>query len=150
MEHREHREPSRRRSASIPVRCTQCTRYTTDPRKGLCVACVHRSRRGNQLPLDACCAVCGLADVRVLRWVKLGHERGVFCANDEARLRVSPAHPLTVEQARALLPECVSDRRRVDRRRGRMDRRTHYTTRGELLRPFGGRRASDPTDTVAT
>ena len=134
----------RRASASVPVRCTRCTRYTVDPRKGLCVPCVHRSRRGNQLPLHARCVLCGLTDVRVLRWVKLVEERGVFCANDEARLRLCPTRPVTVAHAQALLPELVRDRRRADRRAGRVDRRTHYTPKGELLRPLGGRRSNDP------
>lgn len=141
-------EHSRRRNhALIPVRCGQCSRYTTDPRKGLCVACVHRLRRGNQLSLGATCAVCGISDLRVLRWVKLADERGIFCANDEARLRLCQPRPLTVAQARELLPECSKDRRHRDRRSGVSDRRVHFASSGEVLRPLGGRRSSDQLST---
>jgi hypothetical protein len=125
------------------VRCAGCHTYTRDPRKGLCVACVHRARRGAELPSEAQCEACGVSDRRVLRWVRLGDERALLCANDEARVRAKPGALQSRAAAFVHLADVLQDRRRGDRRGGLPDRRTHWDRVGRALRPAGGRRATD-------
>jgi len=73
----------RKTYAKQPVACTDCPRVTDSPRLGKCFACYQRFRRGSQLPADACCVRCKVADPIVLRVTRFG----VLCANDHALAR---------------------------------------------------------------
>ena len=67
-----------------PVACVRCTKPTDEPRRGLCIACYLRQRRGSEFTIDACCQVCSTADKRVLRWHRLAGGFAVLCANHAA------------------------------------------------------------------
>ena len=62
-----------------------------------------RGVRASELPPAARCLACGERDARVLRSVKLEHERVVLCANDRERLRATWVRPADAVEAQLLL-----------------------------------------------
>ena len=62
--------------------CASCGRPTDRPRRGCCPACYRRAQRGHAVAKP--CAVCGIADLRVLRRHKLRDGFVVLCANHAA------------------------------------------------------------------
>lgn len=84
-----------------PAPCTDCGTPTDEPRRGLCIGCYLRVRRGAAFDLGACCQVCRNNDRRVLRWHKLGGAMVVLCANHSA---IAGRRPLELEELRA---ECA-------------------------------------------
>jgi len=85
-----------------PAFCVECTKPTDEPRRGLCIACYLRQRRGSAFTVDACCQVCRTADKRVLRWHRLaGGALVVLCANHAA---IAGRRELPIEELRA---ECA-------------------------------------------
>lgn len=84
-----------------PVICP-CGRPTDEPRRGLCIACYLRERRGSAFTIHAACQVCRTADKRVLRWHRLaGGVWVVLCANHSA---IAGRRPLELDELRA---ECA-------------------------------------------
>ena len=65
--------------------CSSCGR-NGPLRRGLCVACYHRARRGSPAVGNARCIVCELADVRMLRAVKLADGRAIVACRNHAFL----------------------------------------------------------------
>jgi hypothetical protein len=138
--------PRRRRAnPSDPIACESCTKPTTKPRKGLCFACYLRTHRGHEV--NGPCAVCGIADRRVLRRHQLADGATVLCANHAA---IAGRRAITlVELQREVFPP--HDRRQCGRRHD--DRRTHRDRRelagdgwligAELERRGDGRRFDD-------
>ena len=131
----------RRRRGAGPVACGTCKRPTGEPRKGLCYACYQRERRG---AVVNACAVCGLADARMLMFRTLADGEHVLCGN----------HALALGKRRLALSELArelrvpGDRRASDRRAGdrrAADRRASvdlaWLTEGD--RRSGGRRLAD-------
>lgn len=90
----------RRRARSAAVECYCCHRPTDEPRKGLCPGCYHRRRRGHDVAGEAC-AICQLADPRMLRRRELRSCRVVLCANHDA---VAGHRELELDELRA---ECA-------------------------------------------
>lgn len=68
-----------RRPELEPVKCAACPRLTDEPRRGKCLGCYLRERRGTALPPDAACQ-CGEANPIVLVRVATG----VSCYNCRA------------------------------------------------------------------
>jgi hypothetical protein len=105
----------KRGTGDEPVKCEDCSRPTSTPRKGKCWACYFRDYRGHAL--SGPCSVCGEADRRVLRRHKLADVDTVLCANHAA---IAGRRVLTAAE---LAAECfpAGDRRQTGRRSG--DRR---------------------------
>ena len=85
--------------------CVSCGRPTDRPRRGRCPACYRRAQRGHAVAKP--CAVCGIADLRVLRRHKLRDGFVVLCANHAA---IAGRRTLTLTELRG---ECAppGDRR---------------------------------------
>ena len=109
--------------APAPKTCAACGRPTTTPRFGLCFGCYQRARRGHTI--EGSCAVCGLADKRMVRRHKLADGWTVLCANHAA---VAGRRPLKLEQLQAELAPSPGDRRQGTERRT-ADRRGHSERR---------------------
>lgn len=69
---------SMRRALCLGLTCG-CGRPSGNRRT--CARCGVRRSRGTSFPGGACCAACGLGDVRVLRWLRLVDGRVAACGN---------------------------------------------------------------------
>lgn len=118
--------------------CVSCGRPTDRPRRGRCPACYRRAQRGHAVAKP--CAVCGIADLRVLRRHKLRDGFVVLCANHAA---IAGRRSLTLTELRG---ECAppGDRRAGAERR-QADRRHVERRRAPAPTPPGGveRRATE-------
>jgi len=101
--------------------CQNCARPTSEPRKGLCLACYRRLQRGTLV--QGPCKVCQLGDRRMLRRHRLADGWAELCGNDAqlAGQRTMTLAELVAER----FPD--GDRRQDDRRQE--DRRAHLERR---------------------
>lgn len=115
METRE--QGARRRNGSIPVKCEACGAPTKEPRKGMCIRCYRRFKRGSPA-LRGSCELCGLVDQRLLRAVRSGTKTFCLCHNCGWLAERYAPKPIELEGIRSLVSPPGNRRRALDRRRG--------------------------------
>lgn len=76
---------------SMALHCSECSRSTEAPRRGLCPSCYAERVQEVEVPYDAACINCGEQRRACLKRIRVGNQRTVVCHNCETLIeRIRP------------------------------------------------------------
>lgn len=135
---------ARRKDAKTAVACEICGSDTKEPRRGLCIRCYRRMRRGSPA-LGGACQICGLTDLRLLRAVNVGDDALCLCHNCGWIAERYCSNPSSLEELRSrVFPgkdrRKGSNRRLAERRAGKGRRQGGDRRRQPRMLDKGDRR----------